>query len=260
MVSSAVAIITRTQDRPLTLDRTARDILAQSFTDWQWVLVSDGGNLPGIREVVARYAERLGDRLILVERPKSRGGGDISNIGVEASDSRYIVLHDDDDTWHPDFLAKTVRYLDRAEPNIRGVVTGSALIFERIDRDRLLETGRKQMPAPVAPIEAPALRRNNSFPPIAFLYDRRAAATIGNYRSTIPLLTDWEFNVRFAERFGVGAIPDTLAYWHRRKVVRGASRIYANYSYRRNLDVLMQLKREWGLPRPLWRYLLWWRY
>jgi hypothetical protein len=34
MSPPAVAIITRTQDRPLTLERTIHDILAQSFTDW----------------------------------------------------------------------------------------------------------------------------------------------------------------------------------------------------------------------------------
>ena len=44
MVERSVAIITRTQNRPIALDRTLRDILEQRFTDWQLVLVSDGGN------------------------------------------------------------------------------------------------------------------------------------------------------------------------------------------------------------------------
>ncbi len=260
MRSAAVAIITRTQDRPLTLDRTIRDILGQTFSDWQWVLVSDGGNLPVIKQVVARYASQLVDRLILVERPKSQSGGATSNAGIEASDSRYIVLHDDDDTWHPDFLRKTVDFLQSAGPRGHGVVTGSQMIFEVLQNNHLLETSRKSMPLPADPVDPAALRRSNPFPPIAFLYDRAASAEIGHYRTTIPLLTDWEFNVRFVDRFGIGVIPATLAYWHRRKLTAGASRTYANYSYRRNLDVLMQLKREWGMLPPVWRYLLLWRY
>ena len=39
MAAATVAIITRTQDRPLTLERTARDILNQTYSDWQWVVV-----------------------------------------------------------------------------------------------------------------------------------------------------------------------------------------------------------------------------
>ncbi len=260
MTRPKVAIVTRTQDRPLTLDRTIRDILDQSFTDWQWVLVSDAGNLPAIKAVVARYADRLGARYLLVERSRSEGGGAASNSGVEAGDSRYIALHDDDDTWHPDFLSRTVAYLDQAPSGVRGVVTGSDIVFEQLLEDRLVETGRKPMPLPPVPLTAELLRKRNRFPPIAFLYDRQASAEIGHYRTTIPLLTDWDFYVRFAERYGIGVIPETLAHWHRRKVARGAPRVYANYSYRRNLDVLMRLKREWGEPRPLWRYLLWWRY
>ena len=255
-----VAIVTRTQDRPLTLERTIRDILGQTFTDWQWVLVSDAGNLPAIESVVARYASELQGRCILVRRERSEGGGAASNSGVTASRSRYLALHDDDDTWHPQFLAQTTAFLDRAGPALRGVATGWDIVFERIAGDQILETGRRRMPAPPLPITAAALRRRNRFPPIAFLYDRAASEAIGHYRTSIPLLTDWEFFVRFAERHGIGYLPQTLAYWHRRKVPRGKSPIYANYSYRKNLDILMQLKKEWGLPRPVWRYLLWWRY
>ena len=142
MSPPAVAIITRTQDRPLTLERTIRDILAQSFTDWQWVLVSDAGNLRAIEQVVARHASALQDRLILVRREKSEGGGAASNSGVEASRSRYIALHDDDDTWHPDFLKKTVAHLDAAPPALRGVATGSEMIFESLEGSRLSEIRR----------------------------------------------------------------------------------------------------------------------
>ena len=53
MTDPCVAIVTRTQNRPLTLDRTMRSILAQRFQDWQMVLVSDAGNLDSIRQVLA---------------------------------------------------------------------------------------------------------------------------------------------------------------------------------------------------------------
>jgi glycosyltransferase involved in cell wall biosynthesis len=256
----AVAIVTRTQDRPLTLDRTIRDILAQSFTDWQWVLVSDAGNLPSIKAVLSRYSTHLAGRYILVHRERSEGGGAASNSGVTASRSRFVVIHDDDDTWHPDFLQKTVAYLENSGHEIRAVATGAEIIIERLEGDGMVELRRRPMLAPPLPITAASLRRRNRFPPIAFLYDREASEAIGHYRTSIPLLTDWDFFVRFAERFKIGYLHQPLAHWHQRKVTGDQPSIYSNYSYRRNLDVLMDLKHEWGMPRPLWRYLLWWRY
>jgi glycosyltransferase involved in cell wall biosynthesis len=257
---AAVAIITRTQDRPLTLARTIQDILAQRFTDWHWVLVSDAGNLPAIESVLASHARQLAGRHTLVRRTRSEGGGAASNSGIAASRSRFIVLHDDDDSWHPDFLAEAVAFLSRSGQPARAVATGWEILLERMEGEDLVETGRRPGPAAPVPITAASLRRRNRFPPIAFLYERQASESIGHYRTSIPLLTDWDFHVRFAERFEIGYLPRILAYWHRRTLATGVPRVYANYSYRRNLDVLMRLKQEWGLPRPYWRYLLWWRY
>jgi glycosyltransferase involved in cell wall biosynthesis len=254
------AIITRTQDRPITLDRTIRDILAQRFTDWQWVVVSDAGNLESIEQVLSRYSNDLAGRHLLVQRERSEGGGAASNSGIAASRSRYIVIHDDDDTWHPEFLQKTVAFLQKGDGKFRAVATGADIVFERLGSDGILELRRRQMPPPRLPITAASVRRRNPFPPIALLYDREASEAIGHFRTSIPLLTDWDFLVRFAEQFQIGYLPEPLAYWHRRKVTEGKSRVYSNYSYRRNLAVMMELKREWGMLPPLWRYLLWWRY
>jgi glycosyltransferase involved in cell wall biosynthesis len=256
----AVAIVTRTQDRPITLERTIRDILAQSFTDWQWVLVSDAGNLQSIKDVLARHSSDLAGRYILVHRERSEGGGAASNSGIAASRSRYVVVHDDDDTWHPEFLRKTVSYLRDAKGQVRAVATGTEMVLERLEGDGMVELRRRPMPAPPLPVSAASLRRRNPFPPIALLYERGASEAIGHFRTNIPLLTDWDFVVRFAERFQIEYLPQSLAYWHRRKITKRQPGVYSNYSYRRNLDVLMELKREWGLPPPLWRYLLWWRY
>src|SRR5262249_41915103 len=50
-----VAIITRTRDRPIALDRAIKDVLRQTFRDLQLVVVSDGGDLPSVRRVIERH-------------------------------------------------------------------------------------------------------------------------------------------------------------------------------------------------------------
>ncbi len=260
MADPLVAIITRTQDRPITLDRALRGILAQSFSDWRLVLVSDAGNLPAIRGVTERHAGALGDRLQLIHRERSEGMQAASNHGIADSRSRYIVIHDDDDSWHPDFLAKTVAYLQKAGPSRRGVVSGTNIISERYQDGRFVEARRKTMALPGDPVSAAALRRHNRFPPIAFLYERAAGEAIGNYRTDLPVLGDWDFNRRFAERFGIGVVPEPLANWHHRTRSGAFSELYANSRYARLLADHIRLQREWGQFPGLWRYLMIWRY
>src|SRR5579871_4409533 len=259
MAEPVVAIVTRTQDRPITLDRAVRGILAQTFTDWRLVVVSDAGNLPAIRTVTERHAQALSGRLHLIHRERSEGMQAASNHGIAESRSRYLVIHDDDDSWHPDFLAKSVAYLEAAGGTRRGVVTGADIISERYRDGGFVEASRRSMPLPNDPVPAAALRRHDRFPPIAFLFERAAAEAINNYRTDLPILGDWDFNLRFAERFGIGVIPETLAYWHHRKKFGGLSQLYANSRYARLLADHMRLQREWGQVPGLWRYLLIWR-
>jgi len=260
MAEPSVSIITRTQDRPLTLDRALRSILGQRYQDWELILVSDAGNLQSINQVLARYAEPLKGRSRLVHREVSSGMEAASNYGMAHCRSRYVVLHDDDDSWHPDFLGATLGYLQSAGDSCKGVVAGTELIFERIEGGTILELRRSIMKRPPERLTAAALRRRNAFPPIAFVYDRKAGQMAGGYREDLKALGDWDFNVRFASRFNIAQIPDVLAYWHHRPKVQGRPAAYANSPYRDHMECLMRLKREWGQWPPLWRYLLWWRY
>lgn len=260
MKQASVAIITRTCDRPITLDRTIQDVLNQRYDDWELVLVNNAGSRAQVEQVVERYGEALGNRYRPLHLEKHAAFAAASNHEIANSASKYIVLHDDDDTWHPDFLAETVAYLEDAEPRILAVGTGAALVFERIEGGRIWEIGRRRMRAPPSPISPAALRRRNPFPPICFLYERAAADAIGHYRADLPILSDWDFYVRFSEQFGIGAIPEVLAFWHQRRTPAGTGDGYANSRYKAHLDGMMRLKREWKEWPPLWRYLLWWRY
>ncbi|MDQ0620072.1 glycosyltransferase family 2 protein [Arthrobacter globiformis] len=59
--SARVAIVMRTRNRSLLLDRAIRDVLAQSFTDWLLVLVNDGGRTSEVDPVVEKYSDELGE-------------------------------------------------------------------------------------------------------------------------------------------------------------------------------------------------------
>ena len=39
---------------------------------------------------------------------------------------------------------------------------------------------------------------------------------VGAFREDLPVLGDWDFNVRFLARYEIGVIPEMLAYYHNR--------------------------------------------
>ena len=49
---ATVGIVVRTKDRPQFLTRALRSITAQSYADWQAIIVNDGGDPATVREVV----------------------------------------------------------------------------------------------------------------------------------------------------------------------------------------------------------------
>ena len=67
-----------------------------------------------------------------------------SNIGLKASESEYVVIHDDDDSWYPLFLEKCVAFLsENRYPNVAGVITHTVRVLERIENEKLITEQRE---------------------------------------------------------------------------------------------------------------------
>ena len=209
----AVAVITRTKNRPKMLERAFASVLGQSVGDWVHVVVNDGGDPAPVDALAERYKDAYAGRLRVIHNPDSLGMEAASNVGIARSDSRFIVIHDDDDSWEPTFLEETTGFLERSAGRYHGVVTQAWRIVE--DAETLEEQERGLVP-PVDNVTAATLVATNLFPPIAFLFERAAYAEVGPFREGFPVLGDWEFNIRFVRRFDIGVLPRPLARWHHR--------------------------------------------
>ncbi|MGR9051111.1 MAG: glycosyltransferase family 2 protein [Gammaproteobacteria bacterium] len=99
-----VAIITRTKNRNILLRRAIESVLGQHFRNWLMVIVNDGGDAEAVDRLVAEYESQFRGRSKVIHNPNSLGMEAASNVGIKNSDSRYLVIHDDDDSWHPAFL------------------------------------------------------------------------------------------------------------------------------------------------------------
>jgi len=221
-----VAIITRTKDRVLLLDRCIRTVLAQTSSDWVHVIVNDGGNPEPVSHLAARYRDAYEGRLDIIHNDDSIGMEAASNTGVRSTDSRYIVILDDDDSWAPTFLEEMTQALRKETwEETRGIFCHTRIIYEEIRDDQVVETGRADFNQGISAIELLRLFAWNRFTPVCFLFERAALDEVGLFDESLPVIGDWEFNIRFLSKYEIAVYPKTLAFWHQRPRVQG---IYGN--------------------------------
>lgn len=90
----------------------------QTFGDFDVIVVDDGSD-DAVRADLEALPSNLDARIRCVHlprRPRGHGSGFARNEGIVRSDSAYICLLDDDDSWtDPDYLARTHASLNEAE-------------------------------------------------------------------------------------------------------------------------------------------------
>ncbi|MDN4612616.1 glycosyltransferase family 2 protein [Arthrobacter burdickii] len=220
--AAEVAVIMRTKNRSVLLKRAVEDVLKQSLQDWHLVIVNDGGNPTDVDALVATRSDRLRDRVTVLHHDKSRGMEAASNAGIAASTSTYVAIHDDDDSWHPDFLSRTVDYLNTRSD--AGVGVRTEIVHERIEDDRIIETGRDPFSPEIRELMLSDALRFNRCVPIGLLYRRELHSEVGGYDESLGAVGDWEFQLRVLQHHTLGFIDgEPLAFWHHRHGTEGDS-------------------------------------
>lgn len=212
MNSAKVAVIIRTKDRELLLERSLNSVLSQTYRDFIAVVVNDGGSGSNVDKLIKKLDDK---RIKAVHNEESLGRWPAANQGIKSVKSDYIVLLDDDDSWKPEFLKTSVDYLTNNKSN--GVATSSLRVKEDVQGGKIIKIHE----APYytydgLPILAYKLFQENLVPTNAFLFRRSAYDTVGGYNELMQVSADWEFNRRFVEDFDIDTIPDQLAVIHHR--------------------------------------------
>lgn len=210
-----VAVITRTKNRTLLLERSIRSVLNQTHTEWQHIIVNDGGDPNAVNVLLKKYDEGYRGRAVVLHNMKSEGMERASNIGINTSESKYIAIHDDDDSWEPKFLERCLEGLAQCPiPSVKGVVAHTTQIFERMDHDSIVEIRRQDFDPTLTAISIPQISEINKFLPISFLFERSVFDEIGLYDESLPVIGDWEFNIRYFMKYDVLVIKENLANYH----------------------------------------------
>ncbi len=203
------------------LGRALGSIRSQTFGDWDCVVVNDGGDPQDLERTLASAGADRDERIRVITNHASLGRWPAANAGVQASKGTYIVLHDDDDSWHPRFLEEAVDFLD-ANPDELGVIARAEVIHETHDGAETIQTGRYVLEDHNPEVLLVDLLHFNRFVPIQFVYRRSVHDDLGLYDERLPAAADWAFNLRVCSARPVRYVSDeVLAYWHQRPSVTG---------------------------------------
>ena len=103
---SLISVVTPVYHLEKYICATMDSVRAQTYTDWEYILVLDGEGDP-TADVIREYIERTGDeRIRLFESAEPIGAAGARNMGVELAAGRYIAYLDGDDIWEPEKLEK----------------------------------------------------------------------------------------------------------------------------------------------------------
>lgn len=98
-----VSVIIPTYNRREYVQEAIDSALAQTFTDYEIIVIDDGSTDGTSEALQARYGNR-----IHYEWQENQGESVARNRGIELARGEYIAFLDSDDLWHPEKLAKQI--------------------------------------------------------------------------------------------------------------------------------------------------------
>jgi glycosyltransferase involved in cell wall biosynthesis len=206
--SPAVSVIVPAWGVAHLVGETLESLRAQSFTDWEAIVVDDGA--ADIADIIAPYAA-ADPRIRFFSTP--RGGVSCArNHAIRHARAPLLSLLDGDDVYQPDYLEKMVAAIS-ADPAL-GLVTCDATFIGQTSRagrhfsEYLPQDGERTLDALIA-------RRFNVF--IATIIRREAIEAVGGFDEELPAAEDLDLWIRIAERgWPIGRVAEPLVLYRRR--------------------------------------------
>ena len=106
-----ISIITPAFNTEMYIGETIRSIQAQTFKDWELIIVDDCSTDNTI-DVVSSFAE-FDDRIRLIKAISNGGVAKARNLGLENAKGEYIAFLDSDDLWKPTKLEKQLVFMQK---------------------------------------------------------------------------------------------------------------------------------------------------
>lgn len=188
-----VSVVLPAYNAEVFIRETIASICAQSFTDFEIIVVDDGSV-----DATAVIAAALDPRVRVVQQ-RNQGIATARNVGVAHAKGEWIAFMDHDDLWHPGKLQAQCKLLEQ-DPGC-GIVYGEFLRWNpRVPPgfpDETIDSGRI-VPDLSGFVLAKLVQTNWVLLSTAVIR-RSVFDKVGYFDPTMPPADDWDFVLRAAE-------------------------------------------------------------
>lgn len=190
----AVSVIVPTHDRPETLRVALESILAQTYRDFEIVVVNDHG--ADVQHVLDALDTE--GRISYVRHGVNRGLAAARNSGLGVARGRWVAYLDDDDRFYPEHLETLVGFLENAGAPV--VYSDAIRVIQSKRDDGRYATVARDLPYSNE-FDRHRLLVNNQFPVLCVMHERRCLDTVGGFDESMTSHEDWELWLRMSARF-----------------------------------------------------------
>jgi glycosyltransferase involved in cell wall biosynthesis len=214
----SIGIVMRTRGDRALLYRALRSITNQSFNNWKLLIVPLEGEIKFIEQTLNKFPS-FQNKIRILCTPEIKMPGKTCNIGLKELDTDYAVIHDDRDSWSPLFLERSIAVLrmeKKRVPSIQGVISHTNCVIETARAHSIIIEHTEPMNHWIAPglVSLDRMLLDNVFPSISFIFSLDKCENIGYRDEDLPLLDDWDFNIRFLLKYDIWVIPEPLSFKH----------------------------------------------
>ena len=226
-----LSVILPSYNGELYLRQSIESILAQTFEDWELILVDDC-SFDSTLQIMNYYADR-DSRITVIHNKVNQKLPQSLNIGFEKACGEYLAWTSDDNMYLPDALQLMIGYLDKHEDScmVRAdmqIIDENGNFVENTERyDNYNMYLRNCLGA-------------------CFMYRRTVKDEIGNYDIDAFGVEDYDYWLRILRRYGKIDSLDKILYQYRRhgKSLSETKKIYIlnqlSKLRKQNLDIIFE--------------------
>ena len=185
------------------LPETMASLFAQTFDDFEAIIVNDGSD----DDIETWVAQNLKDRRVKLVSQDNQGAPVARNTGIANAKGEYIAFLDADDLWEATKLEKQVQILDQ-NPEVGLVYTWVTYINEQGT-----SSGRIVKNQVEGDVWVRIVQRNiidcGSVP----LVRHQCLETLGAFDPSLSSGQDWDLWIRIASDYQFAAIKEPLVYY-----------------------------------------------
>lgn len=168
-------------------------VLAQSYQDFEIIVVNDGGGDVG---AIVKAMDQA-DQIILMAHDEPKGAPAARNTGLGAAKGKYVAYLDDDDLYYPDHLATLVSFLESSDLAV--AYTDACRAYQDFENGQYV-TKKREVPYS-RDFDLDEFLVSNLAPINCFMHARSCLTEVGLFDEALPPLEDWDFWIRLSRKF-----------------------------------------------------------